>query len=98
MANSEAKANTSDVNKAIADKKVVRTNNIKKIKVYGMACPLCQSKAETKFKENKDVKSVNVDMEKMLITLNLKDGKDISEKTIKPIVESLGLTFVKMVN
>lgn len=79
------------------EKKIVQNKNVKKIKVHGMACPLCQSKAEKKFKEVPAVNSVEVDMEKMLITLNLKDGMDLSIKKIEPIVESLGLTFVKVI-
>ncbi len=80
-----------------SDKKIESVKNIKKIKVHGMACPLCQSKAEKKFKEISSVNSVDVDMEKMLITLNLKKGTDLSTEKIKPIVTSLGLTFVKVV-
>jgi len=79
------------------EKKVVKAKNIKKIKVHGMACPMCQSKAEKKFKEVSEVNGIDVDMEKMLITLNLKEGKDLSVKKIKPIIESLGLNFVEIV-
>lgn len=98
MAYGEAKASITDTKETVTAKKSVKTEHIKKIKVHGMACPMCQSKAETKFKENKDIKSVDVDMDKMLITLKLHAGKDLSEKAIKPIVESLGLLFVEIVN
>ncbi len=84
------------INNTTADKKVEAKQVIKKIKVHGMACPMCQSKAESKFKENSAVNSVNVDMDKMLITLNLKEGMDLSDEKIKPIVNSLGLTFVNV--
>ncbi len=81
-----------------SEPKVVKSENIKKIKVHGMACPLCQSKAEKKFREISSVKSVHVDMEKMLISLNLKEGADISKDKILPVIESLGLTFVKVID
>ena len=83
--------------KTTETKKIVTTETIKKIKVHGMACPMCQSKAESKFKENKDIKSVDVDMDKTLITLKLHAGKDLSDKAIKPVIESLGLSFVEIV-
>ncbi len=79
------------------EKEANAKTNTKKIKVHGMACPLCQSKAEKKFKEVAAVESVDVDMEKMLITLKLKKNMDLSEEKIKSIVKSLGLSFVKVI-
>ena len=83
--------------KPISKSTKVQQQKVKKIKVHGMACPMCQSKAEKKFKEISAIDEVDVDMEKMLISLKLKNGKDLSDDKIKPIVNSLGLTFVKVI-
>lgn len=66
------------------------------IKVKGMVCAFCAQGVEKNFNKLDVVKSTKVDLDKMEVTLNLKDkGKGkLSEKKIKEVVTDAGFSYV----
>lgn len=63
-------------------------NITKTISVNGMVCSFCAHGIEKKFKDLKEVESVDVNLEKGKVKLKLKE--DISNKKIKKIIIDSG--------
>jgi mercuric ion binding protein len=60
-----------------------------KVGVKGMVCAFCAQGIEKKFKAQKEVESVNVSLEKKLVTLKFKDGQKLpNDKIIKILKDS----------
>ena len=74
--------------------KVVSNSDGKiKIKVKGMVCAFCAQGIEKNFGKEDAVKSTKVDLDKMEVTLELKEGKTLSEETMKKVVTGAGFSF-----
>lgn len=65
------------------------------ITVKGMVCSFCSQGITKKFKEE-NVKSVNVDLEKHLVSLELQDDQKISEEKIQKILTDAGYGVEKI--
>ena len=65
-------------------------NEIINISVNGLVCDFCARSIEKLFSKKEEVKSINVNLEKMLITINLKKGKNLDNESIKQVIKDSG--------
>ena len=65
-------------------------NKILYISVNGLVCDFCARSIEKLFSRKESVADINVNLEKMLITINLKKGKKLNDKIIKEVIEDSG--------
>ena len=65
--------------------------------VNGMVCGFCATGIEKTFKAQPEVKSVNVDLEKKLVTINTREGKTIDDSKIKKLLGNAGYSVVGIV-
>ena len=65
-------------------------NEILSISVNGLVCDFCARSIEKLFNKKKSVKSINVNLEKMLITITLKKGKSLNDSIIKKVISDSG--------
>ena len=66
----------------------------KEVTVNGMVCAFCSNSLEKKFKKEKAVEKINVDLGKKKVSVKFKKGKSISDKELKRIIASSGFTVV----
>ena len=62
-------------------------------KVHGMVCAFCATGVKKGFSKVDSVKEVDVDMDKMLVNLTLKEGKSIDVAKIAEVVKAAGYEF-----
>lgn len=67
-----------------------------KVSVKGMVCGFCAQGIEKKLHEQDSVEKVNVNLKDKLVTVNLKDGKSISDEEIKKILTDSGYNIEKI--
>ncbi len=60
------------------------------ISVNGLVCDFCARSIEKIFSKKESVESININLEKMLITINLKKGKNLDDNTIKQLINDSG--------
>lgn len=65
-------------------------NEILSISVNGLVCDFCARSIEKLFNKKESVKSINVNLEKMLITITLKKGKSLNDSIIKKVISDSG--------
>ena len=65
-------------------------NEVLSISVNGLVCDFCARSIEKLFSKKESVKSINVNLEKMLITINLKKDKSLSNSTITKVITDSG--------
>ena len=65
-------------------------DQILRISVNGLVCDFCARSIEKIFTKNESVDSINVNLEKMLITINLKKGKNLNDDIIRQLIKDSG--------
>ena len=67
-------------------------NDDKKINVFvnGLVCDFCARSIEKIFKKNESVFDIEVNLEKMLITIYMNRDKTLDNKTIKKLINDSG--------
>ena len=60
------------------------------ISVNGLVCDFCARLIEKLFSKKESVKNINVNLEEMLITINLKKGKNLNDDIIKQVIRDSG--------
>ena len=65
-------------------------NEVLSISVNGLVCDFCARSIEKLFSKKESVKSINVNLEEMLITINLKKGKILNDDIIKQVIRDSG--------
>ena len=60
------------------------------VKVQGMVCSMCAQGIKKKFSSIKEVKTINVDLDKKFVTIVTNDGQDINNEQIKKIITEAG--------
>ena len=65
-------------------------NEILSISVNGLVCDFCARSIEKLFSKKESVKSINVNLEKMLITITLNKGKSLNDSIIKKVISDSG--------
>lgn len=86
-----AQAKTAPAPVATAAPEASKANQVE-VAVQGMVCPFCAQGIEKKFKEFKQVDTVDVDLDKKLISLKFKDGQRLTDKEINETVKNAGYT------
>ena len=65
-------------------------NEVLSISVNGLVCDFCARSIEKLFSKKESVKSINVNLEEMLITINLKKGKFLNDDKIRQVIRDSG--------
>jgi copper chaperone CopZ len=68
-----------------------------KATVNGMVCGFCATGIEKTFRAQPEVKAVNVDLEKKLVTIQTKQGQTIDDAKIKKLLGNAGYSVVTVV-
>ena len=74
------------------DSKNKLENDDKKINVFvnGLVCDFCARSIEKIFKKDESVSNIEVNLEKMLITIYVNENKILNDKTIKKLINDSG--------
>lgn len=62
--------------------------------VNGMVCGFCATGIEKTFKAQQEVKTVNVDLQKKLVTIQTKEGQTIDDARLKKLIGNAGYAVV----
>jgi copper chaperone CopZ len=62
-----------------------------------MVCGFCATGIEKTFRAQPEVKAVNVDLEKKLVTIQTKQGQTIDDAKIKKLLGNAGYSVVTVV-
>ena len=65
-----------------------------KATVNGMVCGFCATGIEKTFKAQPEVKTVDVDLENKLVTIQTKQGKTLEDSRIKKLLGNAGYSVV----
>ena len=65
-----------------------------KATVNGMVCGFCATGIEKTFRAQSEVKSVNVDLENKLVTIETKQGRTLDDFRIKKLLGNAGYSVV----
>ena len=65
-------------------------NEVLNISVNGLVCDFCARSIEKIFSKKESVKRINVNLEKMLITIYLKKDKTLNDDIIKKVITDSG--------
>lgn len=65
-----------------------------KVTVNGMVCGFCATGIEKTFKAQPEVKTVDVDLENKLVTIQTKQGKTLEDSKIKKLLGNAGYSVV----
>ena len=68
-----------------------------KATVNGMVCGFCATGIEKTFKAQPEVKTVDVDLENKLVTLQTKQGQTIDDSKIRKLLGNAGYSVVGIV-
>jgi len=63
------------------------------IRVDGLACPYCAYGIEKKFMQRENVKQFDMDLEKGVVKVTLKDGEEITESQLKQLFDDAGFSY-----
>ena len=66
------------------------------VSVNGMVCGFCAQGISKKFSKEPAVETVKVSLENKLVTLKIKDGKEISDETITTVLKDSGYSVSKI--
>lgn len=66
------------------------------MRVDGLACPYCAYGIEKKLKQIEGVEKIDVDLEKGLVTVNVREGVEITEPQMKQLFKDAGFTYRSM--
>ena len=76
------------------------THSVESKKVYvdvnGLVCDFCARALEKVFGKQKSVESINVDLDKKVVTVEFKKGKTLNDKTISKLIKDSGYEVVKI--
>lgn len=64
--------------------------------VHGMVCAFCSNSLDKKFKKEKAIKKISVDLESKKVSVKFKKGKSISNKKLKKMITASGFKVVSI--
>ena len=67
-----------------------------KATVNGMVCGFCATGIEKTFKAQPEVKTVDVDLENKLVTIQTKQGRTLDDAKIKKLLGNAGYSVVRV--
>ena len=65
-------------------------NEVLTISVNGLVCDFCARSIEKLFSKKESVKSIDVNLENMIITINLKKGKKLNDDIVRQVIKDSG--------
>ena len=65
-------------------------NEVLTISVNGLVCDFCARSIEKLFRQKESVKSIDVNLENMIITINLKKGKKLNDDIVRQVIKDSG--------
>lgn len=68
-----------------------------KATVNGMVCAFCATGIEKTFKKQSEVNTVQVDLPKKLVTINIKPGQTLSDAKITEVIKYAGYSVKSIV-
>ncbi len=66
------------------------------MRVDGLACPYCAYGVEKKLKAIDGVQKVKVDLDKGLVTVDVKEGTELTDAQMQKLFKDAGFTFRSM--
>lgn len=66
------------------------------LRVDGLACPYCAYGIEKKLKQIEGVEKIDVDLEKGLVTVNVREGVALTEPQMQQLFKDAGFTYRNM--
>lgn len=66
------------------------------VKVNGMVCSLCAQGIEKKFKSHREVKSVKVNLDQKIVSLETQEGLDLTDQQVTKIIQEAGYNVAKI--
>ena len=66
------------------------------MRVDGLACPFCAYGIEKKMKAIDGTGKINVDLDKGLVSVDMAEGKQLTEKQMKTLFNDSGFTYRSM--
>jgi len=66
------------------------------MRVEGLACPYCAYGVEKRLEAIDGVEKVQVDLDKGLVTVGVKDGTELTEPQMRQLFQDAGFTFRRM--
>jgi len=66
------------------------------MRVDGLACPFCAYGVEKKLKEIEGVSDIKVDLDKGIVSVNVAEGKSLTEEQMKTLFNDSGFTYRSM--
>lgn len=64
--------------------------------VHGMVCAFCSNSLEKKFKKEKEVESISVDLKNQKVSIKFKKGKSIKDSKLKKMITASGFKVVSI--
>ena len=65
-----------------------------KVTIKGTACDLCESAIKDTFRAQPEVKTVDVDLENKLVTIETKRGQTMSDAKVKKLLADAGYAVI----
>ena len=66
------------------------------VKISGMVCAFCAQGIESKFKGLKEVKEIDVSLEKTLVVIKLREKASLPDDQIKKLITDAGYNIVSI--
>lgn len=66
------------------------------MRVDGLACPYCAYGIEKKLKQIEGVEKIDVDLNKGVVTVNVREGVALTEPQMKQLFKDAGFTYRSM--
>lgn len=66
------------------------------MRVDGLACPYCAYGIEKKLKQIEGVEKIDVDLDKGLVTVAVREGVELTEPQMKQLFKDAGFTYRSM--
>jgi copper chaperone CopZ len=70
--------------------------NIIRVKVNGLVCAFCVRNIEKSFCKNEAVEAVDISLDDKIVTITLKEGKNLDDATITKIITGSGYNVAEI--
>lgn len=67
-----------------------------KASVNGMVCAFCATGIEKTFKAQPEVRTVNVDLQNKLVTIQTKEGQTLDDAKLKRLITNAGYSLISI--
>lgn len=92
----QPETNSKDLDVQKKAEKSENLETVKRVIVNGMVCSFCSTSLERKFKKQKEISKIKVDLENKDVTLFFKPGKTMADEKIKKMIKAAGYDVVSV--